>query len=536
MADSILAQIANPVLANIPGAIDAGRRTKERMRTNAANTALTNQKTTDLQNVAMAQQGVLNTLPEGLTPFEKNMFTLSVRDPEGYEAVSKMKGNLDEQGIVEVGNNLAMVSAVPMEQSKPLLKESIKRLGNKSSFLKGLLEETLEETDEKVYKAQIFKLLGFVNKSGARGKQFQKQQEIGIDQQNADSTTKNAETDAIVAPIEAGAKVQAAGAKVQAAATGAGNLKLKQIDQTFEDSLTQQYIGEGQDPVKARLKAKGDIKQGNLGPKDEFFKTLSDEDKRAYFLKSLVNVDLSKPQDSIITKANEMIGAKLGEDMADVWKGGKEAVTQNQMLDRVALALSRGAKTGAGQELILNMKSLAKTFGLPVGDLSEQEVIRKVSNEMALRLRNPASGLGLTGNTSNKDLDFLKASVIGLARTKEGNIAIIKAMRKFNEYKMALAQEQNRLIRLNKGSTPLDLAGKMLDFADNFELYSDEERAAIEAALPEGVAIGDDYLPPVFGNDDGVVPEGVPPGSKKVGTSNGKDVYEAPDGKRYMEE
>ena len=200
MADSILAQIANPVLANIPGAIDAGRITKERMQTNAANTALTNQKTTDLQNVAMAQQGVLNTLPEGLTPFEKNMFTLSVRDPEGYEVVSKMKGNLDEQGIVDFGNGLAASASVPMEQSKPLLKEAMKRLDNKSPFIKGLLEETLEETDETTYKTQILKLLGFVNKSGARGKQFQAQQKIGIDQQNAATNAMNALTNASKKP------------------------------------------------------------------------------------------------------------------------------------------------------------------------------------------------------------------------------------------------------------------------------------------------------------------------------------------------
>jgi hypothetical protein len=47
---------------------------------------------------------------------------------------------------------------------------------------------------------------------------------------------------------------------------------------------------------------------------------------------------------------------------------------------------------------------------------------------MALRLRNPDSGFGLTGNTSDRDVTFLKDSVAGIEKTPEGNRAVLTIM------------------------------------------------------------------------------------------------------------
>ena len=181
-------------------------------------------------------------------------------------------------------------------------------------------------------------------------------------------------------------------------------------------------------------------------------------------------------------KATEKFGEGIGDRADKRFSQAFEGTRQNQQLDRVKLAISRGASTGLGEETILDLRNLASTFvGVPVSEkMGEQELIRTVSNEMALRLRNPDSGLGLTGNTSNKDLDFLKASVVGLARTEQGNLLIIDMMQKFNNLKVAVANEQQRIIDDSKGIVPLDLDKKLIQFVNKQDILTPIERKQIE--------------------------------------------------------
>ena len=48
-------------------------------------------------------------------------------------------------------------------------------------------------------------------------------------------------------------------------------------------------------------------------------------------------------------------------------------------------------------------------------------------------LRNSASSMGLTGNTSNRDIKFLKESVAGLEKTEEGNRIILEAFKRLQQ-------------------------------------------------------------------------------------------------------
>ena len=177
-------------------------------------------------------------------------------------------------------------------------------------------------------------------------------------------------------------------------------------------------------------------------------------------------------------KLAEGIGNRADQRLTQAFEGKR----QNMQLDRVKLALSRGAGTGLGEETILDLRSLASTLiGAPVSEkMTEQELIRTVSNEMALRLRNPESGLGLTGNTSNKDLDFLKASVVGLGRTEQGNFIIIDMMQRFNALRIKAADEQQRIIDANNGVVPLDLDKKVMDFVNKQEFLTPTEKKEIE--------------------------------------------------------
>lgn len=181
--------------------------------------------------------------------------------------------------------------------------------------------------------------------------------------------------------------------------------------------------------------------------------------------------------------ANSTYGASIGDRASERINYAQEAISQNAQLDRVLMAMERGAQTGTGEETILNMKNMGQTFlGMSFENVPEQEVIRTVQNEMALRLRNPDSGLGLTGSTSNRDLDFLKNSVIGLARSEGGNALIIDFMKRKNQMRIDLADEQAKLIEENDGQVPSNLDSKLLKFANEYSLFSTAERRALERA------------------------------------------------------
>ena len=205
-----------------------------------------------------------------------------------------------------------------------------------------------------------------------------------------------------------------------------------------------------------------------------------------------VNVNTDKPFGPGQKKAMEVIGKGVGESITKRNQQAFEARNQNNQLGMVKAAIADGARTGFGEETILNLRSFGQTLGIDTGDLSGPELIRKTSNEMALRLRNPESGLGLTGNTSNKDLDFLKNSVIGLGRTEAGNLKIIDAMERFNKLKMAVAEEQNRIIENNGGVPPMDIDSQLMKFVDSYPIFNNQERKALKKLSQEIVRTGTD--------------------------------------------
>lgn len=185
--------------------------------------------------------------------------------------------------------------------------------------------------------------------------------------------------------------------------------------------------------------------------------------------------------------ANKTFYAEVGKRANERIVMLDNARAQNAQLERVALALANNADTGVGSEIILNMKGIgANFFGMNFEGMAEQEIIRQVSSEMALRLRNPESGMGLTGNTSNRDLTFLKEAVIGLGRSEEGNKMIIDFMMRKNDLTMALARKQAELISANQGNIPDNLDTQLMEYVDQYEFFKPGEREKIDGILNRG--------------------------------------------------
>ena len=90
------------------------------------------------------------------------------------------------------------------------------------------------------------------------------------------------------------------------------------------------------------------------------------------------------------------------------------------------LVTSGTLTTGSLTPILTKFKGLLQAVGFEVGkELSAGQVLDSMSKKKALAVRNPKSGLGLTGNTSDRDLRFLEAAVIGLAKTNHANEALL---------------------------------------------------------------------------------------------------------------
>lgn len=106
----------------------------------------------------------------------------------------------------------------------------------------------------------------------------------------------------------------------------------------------------------------------------------------------------------------------------------KFALAQN-IIDANAQALEivteTDLDTGAFAPIVTKIKGYLEALGVPVEQLTPALILQTIGNKKALLIRNPKSGLGLTGNTSDADRDFLVDSVIGLAKTNHANEALL---------------------------------------------------------------------------------------------------------------
>jgi hypothetical protein len=152
-------------------------------------------------------------------------------------------------------------------------------------------------------------------------------------------------------------------------------------------------------------------------------------------------------------------------------------------LDIMKEILDSGLQTGALAGLSKTAKGFAQSLfpNTPIDGLAEAEVFTALSNQLALLIRNPESGMGLPGATSNADLIFLKESVPGLQKSPEGNLMLIEVYRKTYDFQKSMVQEQARLISENGGVPPLDMEARMVEFVNAQDILGDPLRARLQA-------------------------------------------------------
>jgi len=158
-----------------------------------------------------------------------------------------------------------------------------------------------------------------------------------------------------------------------------------------------------------------------------------------------VNIDRGE------TKYDEEMGKQLAQLNKEIIDGARDARRKLAVLDRMETIISDpNIYTGAGANLVLQAKRMAKAMGFDVGDLSGPEALTAISNQFALELRNPSGGAGMPGALSDKDREFLQQSVPGLERTPGGNRLIIDFMRRMAERSIQVDKLRRDYVRQHK--------------------------------------------------------------------------------------
>lgn len=194
--------------------------------------------------------------------------------------------------------------------------------------------------------------------------------------------------------------------------------------------------------------------------------------------------------DPFQTKFREESAKHQAQDVYDMFasyrKEAKNAAGVDKQLQQMESLLNKGVSTGKMQSFLRPIKGwLADTGVLSKEDarsLSRQETFVALGNQLALRLRNPDSGLGLTGNTSDRDVRFLLDSVPNLSSTEEGNKILLKLWRQSNDYTKRKFRFVADLRKRGGGNIPQDIDYRIIEWEDNNPMFTQAEADALKAS------------------------------------------------------
>lgn len=206
------------------------------------------------------------------------------------------------------------------------------------------------------------------------------------------------------------------------------------------------------------------------GGKDSFF------DYKAGLKKAgAQSINIDQKQEGEYEKVT---GKQMAELNAEIPKSATSARNKLATLDRLnQLLTDPNITTGAGANALLEAKRIAKQIGFDVGDVGPGEAVRAIGNQFALELRNPSGGAGMPGALSDKDREFLQASVPGLQQNPEGNKLIVDYMKRIAQRSLDVERLRQLYVRQNKR---LDEGFHVMvaDFADKNPLFPEADKPA----------------------------------------------------------
>lgn len=169
-------------------------------------------------------------------------------------------------------------------------------------------------------------------------------------------------------------------------------------------------------------------------------------------VKKGVNVNVGDSTAPQAKKFNEQLGKAWAEDYSSINAAAKNANNTISTSDEIIkIANNPNVYFGPGAKYVKGTKKLAQSLGLAdFGDsVNQADVMTAYGNRLAMQMRNPDSGFGLTGSTSDRDVQFLLDSVPNLSQTREGAIYLANLSKASAQRDRDLAKLANEYRRKN---------------------------------------------------------------------------------------
>lgn len=204
------------------------------------------------------------------------------------------------------------------------------------------------------------------------------------------------------------------------------------------------------------------------------------------------NIKLPEEEGAFAKKYGELQGEKLDKLVTAAENAGQML----DMYDLVEQGLNTDVTTGKLGETELQLRKFGQYLGLDTDatKIGGGELIKSVQNRMALLMRNPDSGMGMPGSVSDKDIQFLKESQVGIDNSPQGNRAMLEAFRRLEKRKIEVADmaeayaEKNGTLRGFQKQLREYSEANPLFTADNFNI-GNSDPAARQKALREKYGI-----------------------------------------------
>jgi hypothetical protein len=119
--------------------------------------------------------------------------------------------------------------------------------------------------------------------------------------------------------------------------------------------------------------------------------------------------------------------AERAGKLNDSWYTANEIHTKLDLLQN--LFQNPGVASGALAESISDLKGLADSFGIQTTGKTSEDVIRAVTNEMAMRIKNAGGTNMMPGAMSDFEQRLLRSMVPNLAQSREGRALMVEVMR-----------------------------------------------------------------------------------------------------------
>lgn len=133
-----------------------------------------------------------------------------------------------------------------------------------------------------------------------------------------------------------------------------------------------------------------------------------------------------------------------------------------------------GLETGSLAGVEADLGRLGASLGLEISpDADKLQAARAISNQLALLVRNPESGMGMPGSLSERDIVFLKESMPRIVNSPGGNRIILDVLGRLSQRNMERAQRATEFAERNGRFVKPDFEREWAEYNNQNALFDD---------------------------------------------------------------